>query len=68
LASAAATLIGRAVGDVVITRDELAGLMAELVTTDGPTTGTRRLSVWLRENADRLGTRYASEISRHYRR
>jgi uncharacterized protein YbjT (DUF2867 family) len=67
LALTAATAIGRVVGDVVMTRDELDGLMAELVTTDGPATGTRRLSQWLAQNADVVGRRYASEVSRHYR-
>ena len=63
----AATAIGRVVGDVVVTRDELEGLMAELVTTEGPATGTRPLTEWLGQNAAVVGKRYASEISRHYR-
>lgn len=63
-----ATVIGRVVGDVLVTRDELEGLMANRVTTDGPTTGTRRLSDWLADNADVVGRSYASEIGRHYRR
>lgn len=66
VALAAASAIGRVVGDVVVTRDELDGLMAELVTTDGPPTGSRRLSDWIRRNADTAGVRYASEVSRHY--
>jgi uncharacterized protein YbjT (DUF2867 family) len=68
VALGAAAAIGRVVGDVVVTRDELDGLMAGLVTTEGPATGTRRLSEWLTQNADAVGRRYASEISRHYRR
>jgi uncharacterized protein YbjT (DUF2867 family) len=67
MALAAAADIGRLVGDVVATRDELGGLMAELVTTDGPPTGSRILTEWLAENAATIGTRYASEVSRHYR-
>ncbi len=63
----AATAIGRVVGDVVVTRDELEGLMAELVTTEGPATGTRPLTEWLARNAAVVGRRYASEVSRHYR-
>ncbi len=62
----AASAIGVGVRDVVVTRDELEGLMANLVTTDGPATGTRLLSEWLTENADRVGRGYASEVSRHY--
>ncbi|HSJ51611.1 MAG TPA: NAD(P)H-binding protein [Actinomycetota bacterium] len=66
-ALAAASTIGRVVGDVVVTREELEGLMAGLVATDGPATGTRRLTEWLTQNASVVGRRYASEIGRHYR-
>jgi uncharacterized protein YbjT (DUF2867 family) len=68
VALGAAAAIGRVVGDVVVTRDELEGLMAGLVTTEGPATGSRRLSGWLTQKADSVGRRYASEISRHYPR
>jgi NADH dehydrogenase len=63
----AAAVIGRMVGDVIVTRDELEGLMAELVTTEGPKTGVRGLTEWLAQNAAVVGRRYASEVSRHYR-
>jgi uncharacterized protein YbjT (DUF2867 family) len=63
----AATAIGRLVGDVVVTKDELEGLMAGLVSTEGPATGTRPLTEWLAQNAAVVGKRYASEVSRHYR-
>ena len=62
-----AAAIGRVVGDVVVTRDEQEGLMAGLVTTEGPATGTRPLTEWLAQNAAVVGRRYASEVSRHYR-
>jgi uncharacterized protein YbjT (DUF2867 family) len=68
VALGASKLIGFAVRDVVVTRDELQGLMADLVVTDGPATGTRRLSEWLTDNAATVGKRYASEVSRHYAR
>ncbi|HEX9093138.1 MAG TPA: NmrA family NAD(P)-binding protein [Coriobacteriia bacterium] len=68
VALAAANAIGRLVRDVLVTPDELDGLMAGLVTTDGPTTGTRSLSDWLDANAARVGRTYASEVSRHYGR
>jgi len=63
----AAAAIGRLVGDVVVTKDELEGLMAGLVSTEGPATGTRPLTKWLAQNAAVVGKRYASEVSRHYR-
>jgi uncharacterized protein YbjT (DUF2867 family) len=66
VALCAARAISRVVGDVVVTREELEGLMAELITTEGPATGTRRLTDWLAGNAGVVGKRYASEISRHY--
>lgn len=49
-----------------MTKDELEGLMANLVVTDGPATGQRRLSDWLTDNASSVGRTYASEVSRHY--
>jgi NADH dehydrogenase len=59
--------LGLVVGDVMLTRDELRGLMAELVALDGPATGTTRLSEWLHEHAAEVGRVYASELVRHYR-
>jgi NADH dehydrogenase len=67
VALSVARAIGYLVHDVVVTKDELDGLMANLVVTDGPATGQRRLSDWLTENASTVGQRYASEVSRHYR-
>jgi NADH dehydrogenase len=66
-----ATLVGLAVPalglltrDVVLTRDELRGLMAEYVHVDGDATCPTRLSTYLAQNADRIGTRYQSELAR----
>jgi uncharacterized protein YbjT (DUF2867 family) len=60
-------IVGYLVNDVVLTRDEVEGLMASLLVSDGPPTGQTRLSDWLAENGDSVGARYASELSRHYR-
>ncbi len=60
-------VIGALVGDVMLTRDEAGGLMGNLLVSEGPPTGQKRLSDWLSENADRVGTQYASELGRHYR-
>lgn len=62
-----ARLISYAVNDVVLTRDEVDGLMANLLVSDAPPTGRTRLSDWLDEQANYVGTRYASELNRHYR-
>lgn len=60
-------LVSLGVGDVVLTRDEVAGLMANLLVSDDPPTGQTRLADWLEENAASVGVRYASELARHYR-
>ena len=60
-------LVGYAVRDVVLTRDEVEGLMAGLLVSRREPTGTTRLSEWLGENAGALGHAYVSELRRHYR-
>lgn len=60
-------VLGLALGDVLLTVDELRGLMAGLVATEGPPTGATRLSEWLDEHAGDIGRVYASELARHYR-
>jgi len=68
LALALTRLMGYAVRDVVLTRDEVEGLMAGLlVGREGHTAGSTELSGWLRQNAEHLGTSYTSELRRHYR-
>ncbi len=60
----AGSIIGRLVGDVMITREEIEGLMADLLYVDAPPAGRTRLTDWASEHADALGKRYASELSR----
>ena len=60
-------LSGYLVRDVVLTRDEIKGLMGELLVTQGPATGQTRMSEWLPRNSATLGAGYSSELSRHYR-
>lgn len=59
-----ARLIGRLVGDVMITREEIEGLMANLLYVDAPPAGTTKLSEWVRTNASTLGRHYTSELAR----
>ena len=64
----AARMAGWLVRDVVLTRDEIDGLMAgHLVSADPPTASTR-FTEWLEAEGATLGRRYASELGRHYRR
>jgi NADH dehydrogenase len=75
-----ARFLGPLVGDVLLTRDELAGLMTNLLVSQpngasrthpthsqhAPTCPTA-FSAWLATHAGRLGRAYASELARHYR-
>jgi NADH dehydrogenase len=58
--------VGPVVGDVVLTREEIEGLMANLLVSKQPATGHTQFSKWLAQNANALGTRYSSELKRHY--
>ena len=53
--------------DMALTHDEVVGLMAGLLTSGEPPTGTTGLSDWLAENREGLGRRYVSELRRNYR-
>ena len=61
-----ARLIGYAVKDVVITKDEIEGLMSNLLVSEGLPTGHTRLSKWLEQHTDSAGGKYASDLKRHY--
>jgi uncharacterized protein YbjT (DUF2867 family) len=56
--------VGWLVGDIMLTRDEIRGLMANLLYVDSPPAGETKLSEWVRQHAAELGVRYASELSR----
>lgn len=59
--------IGMIVGDNILTRNELKGLMQEfLISADTPN-GETRFSDWLATNKDTIGCFYSSELERHYR-
>lgn len=56
------------VGDVIITREEIAGLMRGLLDSEQPSPGRIVLSEWAREHKESLGRRYASEVGRRIKR
>jgi len=64
----AGNVVGRFVRDVVLTREELEGLMTGLLVSHEPPRGRRRLDDWLLQNGEKLGTHYASELDRHFRK
>ena len=67
LALTLADIVGRIVRDAILTRDELEGLMANLLVSESEPTGRTSFSSWLKANSATVGRRYASELARHYR-
>ena len=62
-----AQAMGLALRDVVLTREEIDGLMSSHLVSHDPPTGGTRLTDWLAGHRDTLGRHYASELARHYR-
>jgi len=60
-------ILGSFVRDVMLTRDEIDGLMSNLLVSSEPPVGRTKFTAWLKENAGHLGARYASELARHFR-
>jgi uncharacterized protein YbjT (DUF2867 family) len=56
--------IGRIMGDVMLTADEIRGLAANLLVSRESPTAPTRLSDWLSRNAANVGVRYASELAK----
>ncbi len=59
-----ARLLGRFVHDVIITRDEIQGLMENRLFVDSPPLGKTRLTDWIKEHRESLGLHYTSELAR----
>jgi NADH dehydrogenase len=59
-------VVGRFVGDVVLTEDEVSGLMEDRLFVNSPPTGDKCLSDWVNAHRDTLGRRFANELVRHY--
>lgn len=64
LGHAAGWVVGKLVGDVMITREEIAGLMSNLLYVDSPPAGKTKLTDWARERSSSLGLSYTSELAR----
>ncbi len=61
------SLLGYWVRDVVLTWDEIGGLIGSLLISNKPPTGKTSLGNWLDKNRDVVGAAYESELERHYR-
>ena len=66
LMSLASRIVGHFVNDVVLTKDEITALMADLLVSSHPPMARTSLRAWLSANAGRVGVTYASELARHY--
>ncbi|MBZ0204046.1 MAG: NAD(P)H-binding protein [Ignavibacteria bacterium] len=69
--SAVGILSGKIIGfflrDVLLTKNELKGLMKEKLTSEQAPNGITKFSDWLQQNNSILGSSYSSEIARHFR-
>jgi uncharacterized protein YbjT (DUF2867 family) len=60
-------VLNRMVGEVILSRQELDGLMTERLVSADPPRGHESVTRWLRDHGDEVGRRYASEMQRHVR-
>ncbi|MGH3208617.1 MAG: SDR family oxidoreductase [Trebonia sp.] len=61
-------VLGAALRDVLLTKEEYQAMKAGLATSDAPSTGQASLMDWIAAHGDELGRTYANELDRHYRR
>lgn len=61
-------MIGKLVGDVIITREEIEGLKSDLLYTSSSPVGETRFTEWIKMNSSQLGMRYSSELARRKNR
>lgn len=66
LALLAAQFLSIFVNDVILTPEEVDGLMANLLVSKEPARGRIKFSEWLEENKNSIGMKYASELKKHY--
>ena len=66
-ALSAAKIVGYMVKDILLTKDEVDGLMSNLLISKEKPRGKTGISDWLTQNADVVGTKHASELEKHYR-
>lgn len=67
LALALTKVGGLVVRDVVLTPEELGGLMDSLLTSGEPPRGEDRFTEWVAQNSQTLGTGYVSELARNWK-
>lgn len=60
-------LLGPVIHDIVLTREEIKGLMDNLLVSHQPPLGRTGLAEWLKHNSRKVGRHYTSELARHFR-
>lgn len=68
LGYAVSRAVGPLVKDVLVTREEIEGLMADLLYVDSPAAGEQKLTAWAEKHAATLGKGYTSELARRRNR
>ncbi len=68
LGLAVSKLLNPFVKDVIITREEIQGLMRGLLDSEQPAAGQTKLTQWAQQHRETLGRRYASEVGRRIER
>lgn len=66
LALLATQFLSLFLNDVILTPEEVDGLMGNLLVSHEPARGKTVFKDWLRENREIVGAKYASELKRHY--
>ena len=66
VALAAAGVLGGAVGDVLLTREELESLTSGVLVSRELPRGRRSFAAWLTASGPRLGREYLPEVARHF--
>lgn len=61
-------IVGTIKGDVLVTREEIKALKADLLFTNSPATGKTKLTEWLKANNNTSGKEYANELKRRKNR
>jgi NADH dehydrogenase len=64
----AGRLLGALLGDVLITAEEIEGLMADLLYVDAPPAAETSLTDWAQRHAYTLGRQYSNELARRKNR
>ncbi len=67
LALLASQFLSLFLNDVLLTPEEVDGLMGNLLVSKDPARGKIKFSAWLEDNKNVLGKKYASELAKHYR-